>query len=1158
MGNYKRRGFEISGSQDSNLLKRILNELAKVIKPLSDAVGNIGQDQGQALIQLAAQFGYNLKPADATSISAPLGTISNPLNSTNQSTPLSQILTDLGTNIDDPDKILEVMGAIRNIMTVINSLNTLGGSLAKFGDDLLSYLLVSYLETNYPIIYGILTLLDIVEESDIATATPPYTKRTINWNYFLLIFNPSQLFSTAYGWNTSNFNSPKMLSSIQKAGRSFGIPAFYKTDPGSTASYLFIGLDLGDTSQIGAKVLPLSASSATATDAGLAVVPLGTINLNKSVDLGNGWSLSPNINASLQVDYGLLIRPNSVSFGLLPGSTDAITASIDADINLNKKNQNGKIIFFGKSDGIRLQADSIRISAGIHSSSGEVQLKTTFDGLQLVISTSDADGFLKDILGDTEQTVDFSSSIIWSSKTGLHFEGNAGLEMTFPINKTISIVQLDTLSVGLKIGDTADLVVAVTGAVTLGPLTVIVDKIGIKLSLAQATSGQPQGILGGLDLKFGFKPPDGIGLAIDSSFAKGGGYLFFDNEKQEYAGILQLDVKGIAVKGIGILNTKLPDGKPGFSLLIIISAEFQPIQLGYGFTLNGVGGLLGLNRTVIVEVLREGIRNRTLDSILFPKDPIRDAPKIISDLKSVFPPAEGHFVFGPMAKIGWGTPTLITGDVGVAVELPDPIRIILLGKIRAALPTEKQALVRINTDVLGILDFEKNTLSIDASIYDSKLLQYDLTGDMALRASWGAEPLFILSIGGFNPRFQPPPGFPSLSRLQVSLGVGNNPRLNLQAYLALTSNTAQFGALLELYAEASGFNISGHLGFDTLFQFSPFEFIGDISGGVAFRQGDTTLAAVNLDGTLSGPRPWHARGTASISLFLFLEASVSFDEKWGEEAPVVLPAIDVWEGFKDTEEILGLKSTLKDTRNWSALLPSGSSRMVSYRNTGETSGKVVVDPFGTLVVRQKVAPLDHKLTRFGNAVPAGDTYFKINNVTVGGISLPFSREDDFFAPAQFDDMSVDEKLSLPSFVKMQSGVNIGYGAVSSDKPVEADLEYETRVIDLKGKRQVLKAKHKPNRSAMLAMSEIGPLSTSMLLNSGENKYAWHIEEPAVRMEDDLYAVANTSNMKANTNVMLGKSGGMTQSEAYTTMKYYVQNHPEEKGNLQVVSVQEVA
>ena len=55
----------------------------------------------------------------------------------------------------------------------------------------------------------------------------------------------------------------------------------------------------------------------------------------------------------------------------------------------------------------------------------------------------------------------------------------------------------------------------------------------------------------------------------------------------------------------------------------------RPIQLGFGFTLNGVGGLLGLNRTVDVERLRSRACATTRSSsILFPTDIVANADRI--------------------------------------------------------------------------------------------------------------------------------------------------------------------------------------------------------------------------------------------------------------------------------------------------------------------------------------------------------------------------------------------------------------------------------------------------------------------------------------------------------------------------------------------------
>ena len=82
----------------------------------------------------------------------------------------------------------------------------------------------------------------------------------------------------------------------------------------------------------------------------------------------------------------------------------------------------------------------------------------------------------------------------------------------------------------------------------------------------------------------------------------------------------------------------MPDGAKGYSLMVIITAEgFTPIQLGMALRLTGIGGLLAINRTFDEDALRAGLKNHTLDSVMFPKDPIRNAPQILSNLNKVFP-----------------------------------------------------------------------------------------------------------------------------------------------------------------------------------------------------------------------------------------------------------------------------------------------------------------------------------------------------------------------------------------------------------------------------------------------------------------------------------------------------------------------------------------
>ena len=112
--------------------------------------------------------------------------------------------------------------------------------------------------------------------------------------------------------------------------------------------------------------------------------------------------------------------------------------------------------------------------------------------------------------------------------------------------------------------------------------------------------------------------------------------------------------------------------------------------------------------------------------------------------------------------------------------------------------------------------------------------------------NWGASPSFLFSLGGFNPHFVPPPGVPSIARLRLDIGFGDNPRISMQNYLAVTSNTLQFGAKSELYAAAGPFNVHGWIEFDALFILAPLDFIVDFSAGIDFREGDDVLAGVHV------------------------------------------------------------------------------------------------------------------------------------------------------------------------------------------------------------------------------------------------------------------------------------------------------------------------
>ncbi|MBS1132493.1 MAG: uncharacterized protein H6R16_3495, partial [Proteobacteria bacterium] len=692
--------------------------------------------------------------------------------------------------------------------------------------------------------------------------------------------------------------------------------------------------------------------------------------------------------------------------------------------------------------------------------------------------------------------------------------------------------------------------------IELGPVLATVDRIGFQFKLGFPQSG---GNLGFADIALGLKPPRGVGLSIDEAGVTGGGFLYFDPEKGQYAGVVQLNLEGgITVKGIGLIATRLPNSARGFSLLIVITAEdFKPIPLPLGFRLTGIGGLLAINRTFDEAVLRSGLKNHTLDSVMFPKDPIRNAPQILSNLNKVFPPANGHHLFGPVARIAWGTPTLITADLALVLEMGARLRLLVLAQVVAILPKPENDLVRLQMDGVGVLDFDQGTAALDATLYDSRLLKkFVLTGDMAMRLKWENSPNFALAIGGLHPAFNPPPNFPKLERIALNLTAGDNPRFRCEAYFALTSNTVQFGARAELYAAAAGFSIQGETGFDVLIQLDPFFFLADYYAQVQLKRGSTNLFKVRVEGALAGPRPLHIKGKATFEI-LWWDVSIRFDKTLveGEKPPPPEP-VDV---------LPRLKEALAHAGNWRGRLPDGQRQMVTLRAKPGAPSDVLLHPLGTLSVKQGVVPLDMDISRFGQAPPAGARRFTISSVSLGGQSQTAQPVKDFFAPAQFFEMSDDEKLSRPSFEPMPAGVTIGSAEVafSADAgdwlEVEA-IEFETWIVD-KEKTETRPSHPEDSKNLYRLSPELlgrqarfGAAGASDLRRTGKARYRAIMGKHRIAKEG--WSIVATDDLKVQPVPGIEAEKPATYSEAAQALRKLKQENPAKAAGLKILRLSE--
>ncbi|MCI0636352.1 MAG: hypothetical protein L0206_20920, partial [Actinobacteria bacterium] len=538
--------------------------------------------------------------------------------------------------------------------------------------------------------------------------------------------------------------------------------------------------------------------------------------------------------------------------------------------------------------------------------------------------------------------------------------------------------------------------------------------------------------------------------------------LDLDPDAGRYSGALALDFVGVGLSAIGVVDTRLPNDARGWAMFLSIFATFPGIPLGFGFFLSGVGGIACVNRAMDALAIAEGLKSGAANAILFPDDPLVDAPLIIGQLDAWFPIAEGSAVIGVAGRITWGVPTLVTGDVGVMLAFPD-LDIAILGSLAMALPDEETALVEMHMDSLGVIDPSEATVLVTASLYDSSLLHtIQLSGDMALYARFGADPYFLLSVGGFNPHFEPPGDLPAvvtdLRRMRAEVALSEDVWYALEAYIALTSNTLQFGALAELEASAkfllTTYTARGEVGFDVLLVFSPFAFIADFHASVDVTAGssDNELVAVSLTARLEGPKPWFASGTAE---FDFFGIDVPFHVEVGGSAPdEAPPRINV------LDEVIAAFET---RTAWRGVVLSGAASagaLTFVEAEADDEPELRVRPDAELEAVQNVAPLDRALDRYGAYAIDGLRDLTLTAGHIEGFgAAEWEAITGWFAPAVYDDMSATAKLASPSYEEMTAGVRIGAGGVGMPTDVQAQVrtvttDYERRILDASTTRKL--------------------------------------------------------------------------------------------------------
>ena len=497
-------------------------------------------------------------------------------------------------------------------------------------------------------------------------------------------------------------------------------------------------------------------------------------------------------------------------------------------------------------------------------------------------------------------------------------------------------------------------------------------------------------------------PPNAVTAHLDAGPVVGDGSIAVLPDGVNGALSLHLGVIEVAA----LASLRRAGSEPSFAT--VFAAGFTPgIQVGFGFQLSRIGGVVGINRTVDVAALASKLRDGSAGEALFPLDVGESARRALAALEAILVSKVGSSVAGPTLRLSWleiAGQGFCSLDLGVLVELPGPQRIVIVGIARAGIPP----ILRLRIDVVGVIDFAQRILSVDASLVDSGLLDiFTIYGDLAFRQSWGSPGYTVLSVGGFYPGFRPEPAnIPPLRRLGFHLDLPV-PGIDVRAegYLAVTSNTVQLGGYFEAGIEAGGCGAHGFLSVDAIVQFTPFHLHADVSAGFEVEVFGLTFGGIRLDGTLDGPGPVTISGRLTVETFLH---DFHFHETFtfgSQDSPPAVPPTRAAELLR-REEI----------RPEALHAVGGPDREVVLAPLPVPPTLALVLPRGGVCWQQKRVPLDIPIDRLDGA-PLGS-----HQKVTASVPHQTSQVDDLFAPGSFITLSQSEALNRPPFEQLPAGV----------------------------------------------------------------------------------------------------------------------------------------
>jgi hypothetical protein len=355
--------------------------------------------------------------------------------------------------------------------------------------------------------------------------------------------------------------------------------------------------------------------------------------------------------------------------------------------------------------------------------------------------------------------------------------------------------------------------------------------------------------------------------------------------------------------------------------------------------------------------------------------------------------------------------------LGVVLAQPDPM-IVVLGALRVRVPTKELPITDIRADVFVAIT--PDYLLLFASMSESKIATFTVSGEMGLYIEWSGSGGFEFSVGGFHPEYEKlvgkKPKLGEMDRITIDLSPAKAISFVIKAYFAITAGSVQLGIDGRLNADFAIITAKAWLTLDMIFIWSPrFAFKVSIEVGVEVELLGFTFASIMFRGSLEGTRPFTLAGHIKVDVW-FLP---TFDEdlgpiSWGEKEPQALPPVDA---------LAVAASALNVPDSWKATLPEHAAQLVTLAEVDDVAGRIA-HPLAGLEVSQTQVPLGVKITHIGASPVKADMVTLGMPTSSAGEAAAVSELRTPFAPGHFFDLEGEKLLARSGFEQLQGGCRI--------------------------------------------------------------------------------------------------------------------------------------